>query len=501
MKSYLAIVAMTLICGWLPLAAQSRGDNLQREADSALEQKEYVKARYHYLKAYEAFAKEQNADKAVPAAVNVSALYHRENYYKEAFETLMGAEAVLSAAETEQGKQRPGLHYPIARERHRMYMKLKNVEKAREQLAKMRQWAQDEKNPETDKDLLTTEANFYYTFGQPDKGDQAVNQLIALYLNDNNYDKADECYKTIIQTATRTNNARMLARSYEKYLAWSDSIGKVRAAAEYAKLNADYEAAKQTIEERDSSLTAKTAIIVGLIALATLLAVALVMLGISLVRYIATTKRQKKAINTAKANNEMKSRFIANISSQMAPTLDTLPQNLPAVKALKGFAEHIQTLSDQENAIDQPLPTEDVNVADFCQEAAARVEPLLRPEVTLSVNAPKMSARINQEALAGIIDHLLANAAEYTPAGGKITLDFKKRGPHNIQFIVTDSGPGIAPEARADIFKPFAQVRDLTGGDGLGLPICAVTAARMNGTVRLDEEYAHGARFIVELHP
>lgn len=501
MKSYLAIVTIAVMCGCLPLAAQSRGDNLQREADSALEQKEYVKARYNYLKAYEAFAKEQNPEKAIPAAVNVSALYHRENYYKEAFETLMGAEAVLSAAETEQNKPRPALHYPIARERHRMYMKLKNAEKAREQLARMRQWAADAKNPDTDKDLLTTEANYYYTFGQPDKGDQAINSLIALYLKDQDYDKADECYKSIIQTATRTNNARMLARSYEKYLAWSDSIGKVRAAAEYARLNADYEAAQQTIEERDSSLTAKTAIIVGLIALAALLAVALIFLGISLVRYIALTKRQKKAINTAKANNEMKSRFIANISSQMAPTLDTLPQNLPAVKALKGFAEHIQTLSDQENAIDQPLPAEDVNVADFCQQIAAETEPRLRPEVTLAVNAPKMSARINPEALGAILKHLLANAAEYTPAGGKISLDFKKRGPHNIQFIVTDSGPGVDPEARADLFKPFAQVRDLTGGDGLGLPICAVTAARMNGTVRLDEEYAHGARFIVELHP
>lgn len=501
MKSYLAIVTIAVMCGCLPLAAQSRGDNLQREADSALEQKEYVKARYNYLKAYEAFAKEQNPEKAIPAAVNVSALYHRENYYKEAFETLMGAEAVLSAAETEQNKPRPALHYPIARERHRMYMKLKNAEKAREQLARMRQWAADAKNPDTDKDLLTTEANYYYTFGQPDKGDQAINSLIALYLKDQDYDKADECYKSIIQTATRTNNARMLARSYEKYLAWSDSIGKVRAAAEYARLNADYEAAQKTIEERDSSLTAKTAIIVGLIALAALLAVALIFLGISLVRYIALTKRQKKAINTAKANNEMKSRFIANISSQMAPTLDTLPQNLPAVKALKGFAEHIQTLSDQENAIDQPLPAEDVNVADFCQQIAAETEPRLRPEVTLAVNAPKMSARINPEALGAILKHLLANAAEYTPAGGKISLDFKKRGPHNIQFIVTDSGPGVDPEARADLFKPFAQVRDLTGGDGLGLPICAVTAARMNGTVRLDEEYAHGARFIVELHP
>ena len=61
-----------------------------------------------------------------------------------------------------------------------MYMKLKNVEKAREQLARMRQWAQDEKNPETDKDLLTTEANFLLHIRQPDKGDQAINQLIAL---------------------------------------------------------------------------------------------------------------------------------------------------------------------------------------------------------------------------------------------------------------------------------------------------------------------------------
>ena len=83
MKSYLAIVAMTIICGWLPLPHRAAAHNLQREADAALEQKEYVKARYHYLKAYEAFAKRAERRQAVPAAVNVSALYHRENYYRK----------------------------------------------------------------------------------------------------------------------------------------------------------------------------------------------------------------------------------------------------------------------------------------------------------------------------------------------------------------------------------------------------------------------------------
>ena len=66
--------------------------------------------------------------------------------------------------------------------------------------------------------------------------------------------------------------------------------------------------------------------------------------------------------------------------------------------------------------------------------------------------------------------HLLENAAEYTPAGGKIWLDFKKRGAHTHQFIISDTGCGIPEEQRENIFKPFTEVKDLTQGDGLGLP-------------------------------
>ena len=63
-----------------------------------------------------------------------------------------------------------------------------------------------------------------------------------------------------------------------------------------------------------------------------------------------------------------------------------------------------------------------------------------------AVNAPKLSVKTNPEQLERILLHLLNNAAEFTPEGGKIWLDFKKRGAHTHQFIVSDTGSGIAEE-------------------------------------------------------
>ena len=110
------------------------------------------------------------------------------------------------------------------------------------------------------------------------------------------------------------------------------------------------------------------------------------------------------------------------------------------------------------------------------------------------------SFRYNPEQLERILLHLLENAAEYTPAGGKIWLDFKKRGAHTHQFIVSDTGCGVPEEQRENIFKPFTEVKDLTLGDGLGLPICSLIATKMNGSLTLDTGYSKGARFVLELH-
>ena len=79
-------------------------------------------------------------------------------------------------------------------------------------------------------------------------------------------------------------------------------------------------------------------------------------------------------------------------------------------------------------------------------------------------------------------------------------MDFKKRGAHTHQFIISDTGCGIPEEQREDIFKPLTEVKDLTKGDGLGLPICSLIAAKINGSLTLDGSCTKGARFVLELH-
>ncbi|MGN0257163.1 MAG: sensor histidine kinase, partial [Bacteroides sp.] len=136
----------------------------------------------------------------------------------------------------------------------------------------------------------------------------------------------------------------------------------------------------------------------------------------------------------------------------------------------------------------------------FCEAIAEKIRASVKPEVIVAVNAPKLNVKIAPEALEHVLLHLLDNAARYTPEGGKIWIDFKKRGAHTHQFVVSDTGCGISEEKRDNLFKPFSEVKDLTKGDGLGLPICSLMVTKMNGTLSIDPAYTKGTRFVLELH-
>lgn len=496
-------ISAILICLFsiIVATAQSAADRFRDQAKAALDGKEYTTARYFYKKAYEAYSNAGQLEPAVDCAVNVSSLYHRENFYKEAFDILTQAEALVYDEEQKTEKATPALHYPITRERQRMYVKLKNYARANEQLERMQEQARAAANRDLDIDLLSVSAQQYYTFGQTEKGDKAINQLIALYLSGGDYDKAEECYKNLIDMAVRTNNAHLVSRAYQKYIAWNDSVANVRATERYNSLDTKYKEACSTIEERDSSITTKNVIIIGLIVLAAVLAAVLIFGALTLLRYISLNRRQKKEIEQSLRREEIKNTFISNISAQMAPTISTLDHNDPGVRALSDFISNIQELSSLEAERTVMFPTQDVNIGVFLEKIADEVRPELAPNVTLAVDAPKMVAPIAPDQLRNVLLYILLNAAIHTPSGGRITVEFKKRGPHKIQFIITDSGSGVDENLHADLFIPFAHVRDLTQGDGLGLPICSLRVARMNGTICLDESYTNGARFIIELHP
>ena len=463
MKRIITVLFAALFCLCAQTYAQNRADELMKQAQESLAKKEYIKARYLFLQAYNSFASQEKYTQAVECGVNASALYHRENYYKEAFELLRNAEQLIGNGEQKLKKNLPDLRFRINKERLQMYINIKNPARAKEQLKKLEETAQAAKSDSLNNDFLYTQANYYYTFGMNSQGDAAFKKLIEQYKRQKNYVKVDECYKTLISIARKANNAGLVARTYDKYIVWTDSVK-------------------------------------ALCVLAAILAAALVIGAIVLLRFIMLTRKQKKAIAIANEHNELKTKFIQNISAQMEPTLDTLDSQLPGVQALRTFSGHIQELSELENSLSEPYEVQEQNISTFCESVMDKIRSKVQEDVVLTVNAPKLNVKINSEHLERILLHLLENSAEYTPAGGKIWLDFKKRGAHTHQFIISDTGCGIPEEQRESIFKPFTEVKDLTQGDGLGLPICSLIATKMNGSLTLDSGYTKGARFVLELH-
>jgi signal transduction histidine kinase len=314
------------------------------------------------------------------------------------------------------------------------------------------------------------------------------------------YDKVDEVYKTLIANARRSGNSNMVAQSYSNYLAWKDSVNNLKHADEIGALKKQISDNEAKIDDQASSLTARQAIIVGLCILAAALAAALILGGIVLMRYVLLTRKQKKLISLANENNALKAKFISNISAQLNPTLHKLDAKIPEVKALLDFSEHIATLSDIENTIDQEVEKTDVQLTPFCDELVSNIKQQVNPGVVVKTNVPSLSVMMNKEYVSHILHHLLVNAAIYTPKDGTIWLDYKKRGAHVHQFLVSNTGDPIPEDKREDVFKPFSEVKDFTEGDGLGLPICKQMAIKMKGDLDIDSEFTKGTRFVLLLH-
>jgi signal transduction histidine kinase len=95
-----------------------------------------------------------------------------------------------------------------------------------------------------------------------------------------------------------------------------------------------------------------------------------------------------------------------------------------------------------------------------------------------------------------IISNLLSNAFRWTPDGGRVELGLSASNGA-VSVVVEDTGPGIRPEERERIFRPFFShdhSRD-GGGTGLGLAIASELALALGGRIELDTSLGKGSRF------
>ncbi|MEO7734095.1 MAG: HAMP domain-containing sensor histidine kinase [Kofleriaceae bacterium] len=117
-------------------------------------------------------------------------------------------------------------------------------------------------------------------------------------------------------------------------------------------------------------------------------------------------------------------------------------------------------------------------------------------------------ADVDPDAIGIVIDNLVRNAIDHSPAGQAVTVSVGGGGGGGgggPTITVDDRGPGVPPELRTRIFEPFARGRatDRAAGTGLGLglAICRRIVDGHGGTIFVEDRPGGGARFVVNLPP
>ena len=82
--------------------------------------------------------------------------------------------------------------------------------------------------------------------------------------------------------------------------------------------------------------------------------------------------------------------------------------------------------------------------------------------------------------------------------GGTVAIRTRKTD-RTLEVMMTDTGPGIPEEIQERIFDPFMTTKPPGSGIGLGISLSYWIIERHDGSLRLDQSYKSGARFVITL--
>ena len=111
--------------------------------------------------------------------------------------------------------------------------------------------------------------------------------------------------------------------------------------------------------------------------------------------------------------------------------------------------------------------------------------------------AKPCTVRCDPEQIYQVALNLIVNALQILPRGGTVAVRTLAGNDGHVAFEVEDDGPGIPAELQERIFAPFFTQRE--GGTGLGLALVQQIVQAHQGSVLVDSDPGHGARFRVEL--
>lgn len=179
-------------------------------------------------------------------------------------------------------------------------------------------------------------------------------------------------------------------------------------------------------------------------------------------------KERQDYVDIMQENTELLLQLISDIldlSKIEAGTLDFTMDHLD----IKSFCEDIMRNYDIKE--DKPVPV------------------LLAPDL------PEYYIYTDKKRLMQVITNFINNALKFTNEG-QIMLEYRHKAESNeIEFAVTDTGMGIAPDKVDQVFDRFVKLNSFSKGTGLGLSICRSIIEHLGGTIGVESEMGVGSRF------
>ena len=152
----------------------------------------------------------------------------------------------------------------------------------------------------------------------------------------------------------------------------------------------------------------------------------------------------------------------------------------------------------------EPVELGSVDLRPVIDSAVTAVRPeleALKVDLKLEIDPDLPPIQGHADHLRQVVLNLLSNAAfaaGHPRQGGQVEVRLRRSG-QELQLIVADNGPGIAPENLDKLFDPFFTTKGPEEGTGLGLSIIARIVSEHGGTAVAGNRTGGGAVFTVNL--
>lgn len=125
-------------------------------------------------------------------------------------------------------------------------------------------------------------------------------------------------------------------------------------------------------------------------------------------------------------------------------------------------------------------------------------------QIGIAIDVPdNLEIMVDKQRIQQVFLNLIKNGIDAIGETGHIWVSARETGepgnPHEVEILIEDDGPGIAPEHLQRIFDPFFTTKDVGEGTGLGLAVSYSLVNQMNGSIEVSSQAGQGTLFTISL--